>query len=150
MNIYIEFKKSKLRVRIGTEEIEVMIPSNFYSLVPNTESFYMFRDDEINRQLKDLIDRHRSQLVFLRKISYWFFRNTVFSLVDKEVQDLATTEQIYAYAELILDARVNWIVKKPETFNSTNLENIKKIKHTYINRGRIKGDELISKIEVRH
>lgn len=144
MTIYIEFKKSKLRVRIGPENVEIIVSSNFYSLIPSTESYYMFRDDETNARLKDLVDRHRNQLSLLGKIRYWFFRNSVFSLIDKEVQDLVTTEQIYAYATLILDARLNWIIKKPEMFDSTNLEDIEKIKHTYINRGRIKGNELIS------
>lgn len=150
MTIYIEFKKSKLRAMIGTEEIEIIVPLNFYSLVPRTESYYMFGDDETNVRLKDLVDRHRNRLGLFGKIRYWFFRNSVFSLVDKEAQDLATVEQIYAYATLILDARVIWIIKKPETFNSTNLKDIDKIKHTYINRGQIKAGGLISKINMKH
>ena len=144
MNIYVEFKKPKLRVRIGTEEIEVMVPSNFYSSIPGTESFYMFRDDETINRLKDLVERHRSQLGFFGKIRYWFFRNTVFSLVDKEVQGLATLAQIVSYTGLFLDARVDWVIKKPETFDSANLKDAEKIKHTHINRGRTKGNVVLS------
>lgn len=146
MNIYIEFKKSKLRVMIGTEQIEVAIPSNFYSPVPGTESFYMFREDETNNQLKDLVERHRSHLGFLGKIRYWFFRNSVFSLVDKEVQDLTTLVQIVSYTGLFLNARVDWVIKKPEAFDSTNLNDVEKVRQTYINRGRVKGDVVLSKM----
>lgn len=146
MKIYIEFKKAKLRALIEANEIEVAISPNFYMPIANTEPYYMFRDEKISNQLKDFIERHRSRLSVFRKMRHLFFRNTVYSLVDSEVQNYVTAEQIFAYAELVLDARVNWIIKKPENFDSTSLINIENIKHTYINRGKIKGDIVMSKI----
>src|SRR5690606_3806368 len=99
MKIYIQFKKLALRIRLKAEEIEVMVPSNFYSSIPGTESFYMFRDDETNNKIKSFIERHKNNLGFFGKIRYWFFRNTVFSLVDREIHDLVTILQLGGYCQ---------------------------------------------------
>jgi hypothetical protein len=84
MNIYTEFKLDRLRVKTQEEEIEIKIQKDFYSPIPGTESFEMFRDEGINKILKDFIDRHRNSLGSFAKINYWFFRNRVLVLVDKE------------------------------------------------------------------
>ena len=124
MNIYAEFKRDRLRIKTEDEEIEIKIQADFYTPIHGTESFEMFRDKETNEKLKDLIDRHRSSLGLLERINYWLFRNRVLVLVDKEVQKLATIGQLYSYGTLNLDGRIVSIIKKPDTFDSENLESI--------------------------
>jgi hypothetical protein len=147
MNIYAEFKRDRLRIKTGDEEIEIRISTDFYTPIPGTESFEMFRDKETNTKLKDFIDRQRNNLGLLEKVNYWFFRNRVLVLVDKEVQNLATIGQLYSYGTLNLDGRIVSIIKKPDTFDSDKLENIESIQTTSINRrGKIIGDVVISKL----
>jgi hypothetical protein len=147
MNIYAEFNRERLRIKTGDEEIEIEIQADFYTPILGTESFEMFRDKETNEKVKDFIDRHRSTLGLLEKINYWFFRNRVLVLVDKEVQKLATIGQLYSYGTLNLDGRIVSIIKKPDTFDSEKLENIESIQTTSINRrGKIIGDVVISKL----
>ena len=147
MNIYAEFNRDRLRVKMGGEEIEIKIQTDFYTPIPGTESFEMFRDNETNKKLKNFIDRQRSTLGPLEKVNYWFFRNRVLVLVDKEVQNLATIGQLYSYGTLNLDGRIVSIIKKPDTFDSDKLENIESIQATSINRrGKIIGDVVISKL----
>lgn len=106
----------------------------------------MFRDNETNKKLKDFIERQRSKLGPLEKVNYWFFRNRVLVLADKEVQNLATIGQLYSYGTLNLGGRIVSIIKKPDTFDSDKLENIESIQTTSINRrGKIIGDVVISK-----
>jgi len=147
MDIYAEFKRDRLRIKTGGEEIEIKIQADFYTPIPGTESFEMFRDKETNKRLKDFIDRHRSNWGLLKKVNYWLFRNRVLVLVDKEVQNLATIGQLYSYGTLNLDGRIVSIIKKPDTFDSDKLENIESIQTTSINRrGNIIGDVVISKL----
>lgn len=147
MDIYGEFTKDRLRFKIGTEEIEVLISDNFYLPITGTDSFYMFRDNDTIDKLKDFIERHRIILGLYRRFRYWFLRNRVFVIIDKDVQDLVTIGQIYAYLELYLDGRVISIIKKPEAFDSLQLQDIMKLRHMSINRqGKILGDVIISKL----
>jgi hypothetical protein len=148
MNIYTEFKLDRLRVKTQEEEIEIKIQKDFYSPIPGTESFEMFRDEGTNKILKDFIERHRNSLGSFAKVNYWFFRNRVLVLVDKDVQERATIGQLYAYGTIHLDGRIVSIIKKPDTFNSDRLENIESIRNTSINRqGKIIGDVMISKLD---
>lgn len=147
MDIYIEFNLNRLRVKTGDEEIEIKIHKDFYSTIPGTESFEMFRDEGTNKELTDFIGRHRNKLGLLARVNYWFFRNRVLVLVDKDVQERATIGQLYAYGTIHLDGRIVSIIKKPETFDSGRLENIELIDSTSINRrGKIIGDVVISKL----
>ena len=145
MNIYGEFQKAILRVKIGTEEIKIQVQPDFYTPIPGTESFYMFRDMDIISKLKDLVDRHRKNLGLYRKLRYFPLRNRALVVVDKETQDLVTIQQIYAYVTLFLDARVVYVIKKPDNFISDKLESIENIKDSSIN-GHFDGDTIISKL----
>lgn len=135
MNIYIEFKKDRLRVKIGDEQLEINVREDFYSSIPGTESFQMFRDQVTIEKLKDLVNRHREKLGFLKKIQYWFLRNRVLALVDPDVQRLATIGQLHTYATCYLDGRTIAVINKPFRFDSSDLGDIEKIKDAYINRG---------------
>lgn len=107
----------------------------------------MFRDEKTNKNIKDFIDRQRSKFGLLEKINYWFFRNRVFVLVDKQVQELTTIGQLCSFGTLNLDGRIVSINKKPYSFDSCKLENIESIRTTSINRrGKIIGDIVISKL----
>jgi formylmethanofuran dehydrogenase subunit C len=106
MDIYVEVKRDRLRVKTGDQEIEIKIRTDFYTPIAGTESFEMFRDEKTNEKLKDFIHRHRLKLGLFGKINYWFFRNRVLILVDNEVQQLATIGQLYAYGTIHLDGRV--------------------------------------------
>src|SRR5688500_2504516 len=119
MNIYIEFKRDCLRMKVGNDQIEIKVHSNFYSPIPGTESFYMFQDNKTINRLKELIKRQKNNLRLFTKLKYQLLRNRVLTLVDTEVQDMVTVEQIYSYATLFLDGRVIFVIKKPSTFDST-------------------------------
>jgi len=147
MNIYTEFKADKIRIKTGVEEIELNIRADFYSSIPRTESFEMFQDNETTRKIKDFIDRHRTKFGLLEKLNYWFLRNRVLVLVDKEVQNLATIGQLCSFGTIHLEGRIVSIIKKPDSFDSNNLQNIESIQTTSINRrGKIIGDVVISKL----
>jgi hypothetical protein len=147
MNIYIEFKRDRLRVKIGSEQLETIIQGDFYSSIPGTESSYMFRDKVTIEKLEDLVNRHREKLGFFKKIQYWSLHNRVLVLVDNEVQKLATIGQIFTYATCYLDGRIVAVINKPLTFDSSNLADVEKLKDTSINRGwKIKKDIIISEL----
>ncbi len=86
MNIYVEFKRDRLRLKTGEEEIEIKVRPDFYSPIPGTESFYMFHDNATNNRLKDFIGRQRSNLRLFDKVKYLFLRNRVLAVIDKKVQ----------------------------------------------------------------
>lgn len=147
MNIYTEFKADKIRIKTGDDEIEINIRADFYSAIPGTESFEMFRDDGTSKQIRDFINGHRNKKGLLERIRYWFFRNSVLVLVDKEAQNLATIGQLHSYATIYMDGRIVSIIKKPDSFDSNKLEDIESINKTSINkRGQTNADVVISKL----
>jgi len=146
MNIYGELKKNRIRLKINSEEIEIKIRSDFYSKIKGTETYHMFLDTITNNKIKDFVTRHRKKLGLYETFKYMFLRNRALVMVDRDVQEFMTIRHVHAYATLSLDARVVYVIRKPNNFADAKLETIESIKETYLNNGRINEDTPISKL----
>jgi hypothetical protein len=146
MNIYCELKKNRIRIKINAEEIEIKVRSDFYSKIKGTASYHMFLDTISNDKIKDFVTRHRKNLGLYNTFRYIFLRNRALVIVDRDVQELMTVRLVHAYATLSLDARVVYVIRKPNNFTDDKLETIESIKETYLNNGQINEDAPISKL----
>lgn len=146
MNIYGELKKNRIRLKINTEKIEIKVRSDFYSKIKGTESYHMFFDTITNNKIKDFVTKHRKNLGLYKTLTYMFLRNRALVMVDRDVQELMTIRLVHAYATLSLDARVVYVIRKPDNFADDKLETIESIKETYLNNGQINEDTPISKL----
>jgi hypothetical protein len=136
MNIYCEFRKERIRIKINGEEIAVMLRDDFY---PRK----MFKDTITNNKLEGFVYYHRKNLGLLDRIKYRFEKNRVLILVNKEIQEFVTIRQMYNYASLFLDGKHVYIIRKRDDFNSDKLEETEKITDEYINN-RYNDDTVIA------
>ena len=136
MNVYCEFRKERIRIKINGEEIAVMLRDDFY---PRK----MFKDTITNNKLEGFVYYHRKKLGLIDRIKYRFEKNRVLILINKEVQEFVTIRQMYNYASLFLDGKHVYIIRKREDFNSDKLEETEKITDEYINN-RYNDDTVIA------
>ena len=136
MNIYCEFRKERIRIKINGEEIAVMLRDDFY---PRK----MFKDTITNNKLEGFVRYHRKKLGLIDRIKYRFEENRVLILINKEIQEFVTIRQMYNYASLFLDGKHVYIIRKRDDFNSDKLEETEKITDEYIN-SRYNDDTVIS------
>jgi hypothetical protein len=136
MNIYCEFRKERIRIKINGEEIAVMLRDDFY---PRK----MFKDTITNNKLEGFVYYHRKNLGLLDRIKYRFEKNRVLILINKEIQEFVTIRQMYNYASLFLDGKHVYIIRKRDDFNSDKLEETEKITDEYINN-RYNDDTVIA------
>jgi hypothetical protein len=146
MNIYCELKRNRIKLKIGSEEIEIRIRPDFYSKINGTETYQMFRDKAANGKIRDLVSRHRKKLGLFETWKYLFLRNTAFAMVDEDVQEWMTIRLVHAYATLSLDARVVYVVKRPDHFIDGKLETIESLREANLDNGEMDGDVPISKL----
>lgn len=145
MKIYAELKLNGIFLQIDGERLEIRIKPEFYRKVKGTESYQMFLDKTINSKISGFINKQRNKLGFYQKLGYIFLRNTAFVLVDDDVQKLTTIRLLHAYATLSLDARVIYILRRPEDFPG-DLEAMEKMKEEFVNNGKYDQDRLMSKL----
>jgi len=138
MNIYCEFRKERIRIKINGEEIAVQLRDDFY---PRK----MFKDAMTNNKLEGFVFFHKSKLGFIEKIKYRFEKNRVLMLISPEIQDFVTIRQMYNYAALFLEGKSVYIIRKPADFDSHKLEDVERIREEYIN-SRYHDDTVISKL----
>ncbi|HEY5916028.1 MAG TPA: hypothetical protein VIU13_01440 [Chryseolinea sp.] len=136
MNVYCEFRKERIRIKINGEEIAVMLRDDFY---PRK----MFKDTITNNKLEGFVYYHRKKLGLIDRIKYRFEKNRVLILINKEVQEFVTIRQMYNYASLFLDGKHVYIIRKRDDFNSDKLEETEKITDEYINN-RYNDDTVIA------
>jgi hypothetical protein len=138
MNIYCEFLKEKIRIKINGEEIAVQLRDDFY---PRK----MFKDGITNNKLEGFVVYRKKSLGIIDRLKYRFVKNRVLILISKDIQELVTIRQIYNYASLILDAKFVYIIRKIDTINSEKLEELEKVSNDYIN-GRYHDDTIIASL----
>src|SRR5690349_1060154 len=120
MNIYCEFNKGRIRIKINGDEIAVQLREDFY---PRK----MFKDAITNNKLEGFVYHHRKNLGLIERLKYRFEKNRVLILITREIQELVTIRQIYNYASLILIGKYVFIIRKKDDFNSEKLEELEKI-----------------------
>lgn len=138
MNIYCEFKKERIRIKINGEEIAVQLRDDFY---PRK----MFKDAITNNKLEGFVYYHRKKLGIIDRLKYRFEKNRVLILVDQEIQEFVTIRQMYNYASLFLEGKYVFVIRKKDDFNSDKLEELEKISDQYIN-SRYHDDTIIASL----
>lgn len=136
MNIYCEFKKEKIRIKIGRDEIAVQLRDDFY---PRK----MFKDAITNNKLEGFVIIHKKALGLIERLKYRFQKNRVLILIHQEIQKFVTIRQIYNYASLFLEGKNVYIIRQKGDFNCDNLEELEKISDQYIN-SRYHDDTIIA------
>jgi len=136
MNIYCEFRKERIRIKINGDEIAIQLRDDFY---PRK----MFKDAMTNNKLEGFVFFHKKELGLFERLKYRFEKNRVLILVNQEIQDYVTIRQIYNYASLFLEGKYVFIIRQKGDFNCDKLEELEKISGEYIN-SRYNDDTIIS------
>lgn len=136
MNIYCEFTKERIRIKIDGDEIAVQLRDDFY---PRK----MFKDAITNNKLEGFVFVHKKALGIFDRLKYRFEKNRVLILVHQEIQKFVTIRQIYNYASLFLEGKHVYIIRQKRNFNCDKLEELEKISHEYIN-SRYHDDTIIA------
>jgi hypothetical protein len=136
MNIYCEFKKEKIRIKIDGDEIAVQLRDDFY---PRK----MFKDAITNNKLEGFVFIHKKALGIIDRLKYRFEKNRVLILVHQEIQTFVTIRQIYNYASLFLEGKYVYIIRQTRNYNCDRLEELEKISNEYIN-SRFHDDTIIA------
>ncbi len=136
MNIYCEFRRARIRIKINGDEIAVMLRDDFY---PRK----MFKDTITNNKLEGFVYYHRKNLGLIDRLKYRFKKNRVLMLINREIQEFVTIRQMYNYASLFLGGKHVYIIRKRDDFNSDKLEELENISNEYIN-SRYNDDTVIA------
>ena len=136
MNIYCEFRKERIRIKINGDEIAIQLRDDFY---PRK----MFKDAITNNKLEGFVYYHKKSLGFIERLKYRFEKNRVLILINHEIQEFVTIRQIYNYATLFLEGKYVFVIRQKNEFNSEKLEELEKISDEYIN-SRYNDDTIIS------
>lgn len=126
MNIYCEFKKDRIRIKISGDEIAIQLRDDFY---PRK----MFKDAITNNKLEGFVYFHKKNLGLIERLKYRFEKNRVLILVSREIQEFVTIRQIYNYASLFLEGKHVFIIRQKGDFNCEKLEQLEKVSDEYIN-----------------
>ena len=136
MNIYCEFRKERIRIKINGDEIAIQLRDDFY---PRK----MFKDAMTNNKLEGFVYFHRKSLGLFKRLKYRFEKNRVLILINHEIQELVTIRQIYNYVTLFLEGKYVYILRQKNGFNCDKLEELEKISDEYIN-SRYNDDTIIA------
>lgn len=136
MNIYCEFRKERIRIKINGDEIAIQLRDDFY---PRK----MFKDAITNNKLEGFVYYHRKKLGLIERLKYRFEKNRVLVHISQEIQEFVTIRQIYNYATLFLEGKYVFVLRQKNTFDSAKLEELEKISEEYIN-GRYHDDTIIA------
>ncbi len=138
MNIFCEFQLDRIRVKIHGDEIAFQVNPDFYKNK-------MFRDSLTSTRIRGYVQFNKGDLTFFERIVYLFRHNRVYILVNKEVQEFVTMRQIHDYATKFMDGRAVFVIPKPDSFDSTVLEDARKIRTEYIHSRH--GDTAVSHLK---
>jgi hypothetical protein len=136
MNIYCEFRKDRIRIKINGDEIAIQLRDDFY---PRK----MFKDAITNNKMEGFVYFHRKNLGIIDRLKYRFEKNRVLILISREIQEFVTIRQIYNYASLFLEGKYVYVIRDKPGFNTTKLEELEKISDEYIN-SRYHDDTIIA------
>ena len=138
MNIYCELLLDKIRIKIDGEELAFQVTNGFYDNK-------MSKDFMVGTRIKGYVYYHKTGLSLLEKLQNSISGNKVYALVDQDVQERVTMRNIHDFASRFLDARPVFIIPKPSSFDSTQLENMTKIRTEYID-ARQHGDAAMASV----
>lgn len=144
MKIYSIFKIDSIEIKIDNCELTIDLPEDFYKPTSDAETFNMFRDESVNNKLDKFISLNKSRLSIFNRLKYQFLVNRTVVMADSTIEAIVTIGQLFDYAELKMESRVTYILKKPKEFNLQTLEDLEKIKKYHLN-GRFDSKTLISK-----
>ena len=136
MNIYCEFRKDRIRIKINGDEIAIQLRDDFY---PRK----MFKDAITNNKLEGFVYFHRKKLGIIDRLKYRFEKNRVLILISREIQEFVTIRQIYNYASLFLEGKYVYVIRHKDDLNTTKLEELEKVSDEYIN-SRYHDDTIIA------
>lgn len=139
MNVYCELLLDRIRLKIDGEELAFLVNPGFYS-------HRMLVLTGISSRIRGFVLYHQSDMNILQKIRQRFVKNKVFVLVNQDVQQYVTLQHIHEFAKRFLDGGGMYIIPKPNTFDSTNLENIEAIRSEYI-KGNSNRDTVMSQLQ---
>ena len=139
MNVYCELLLDRIRLKIDGEELSFQVNSGFYA-------HRMLVITGISSRIKGFVRYHQSDMNVLQKIRQRIVKNKVFVLVNQDVQQYVTLKHIHEFATRFLDGGGMFIIPKPPNFDSTNLENVEKIRSEYI-RGGQNRDTVLSQLQ---
>jgi hypothetical protein len=138
MNVYCELLLDRIRVKIDGEELAFQVTPGYYAHRMNVLT-------GISSRIRGFVKYHQSDLNFFQKIKQHIGKNKVFVLVNQEVQQQVTLKQIHEFAARFMDGGTMFIIPKPTTFDSADLESIESISSEYI-RGNQNRDTVLSQL----
>ena len=139
MNVYCELLTDRIRIKIDGEELAFQVTQGFYSHRMNVLT-------GISSRIRGYVKYHQSDMNFFEKIRHWIGKNKVFVLVNQDVQQLVTLKQIHEFAARFMDGGSMYIIPKPTSFDSTNLESVQEIRSEYI-KGNQNRDTVLSQLQ---
>lgn len=125
MTIYCEFLIDRIRIKIDGEEISFQVNNTFYA-------HRMMVHAGISSRIRGFVLYHQSDMNLFERVRHRIVKNKVYILVNQEVQQVVTLRQIHEFATRFLEGGTMFIIPKPSTFDSTELEHIEKIGTEYI------------------
>jgi len=138
MNIYCEFLAERIRIKINGDDVAFQIAPDFYSNI-------ILKNAAVGERIKGYVDYNKHEHNFFQTLLYPFTLNKVYILVSQDIQDILTVRMIHDFAAKFMEAKVVYIIPKPSSFDSTNLEDVHNIRTEYIN-SRNHGDTAIAKL----
>lgn len=138
MKIYCELLLDRIRLKIDGEEISFQVGPGFYSN-------RMLAESGMSSRILGYVIYHQSDFNFFQKIRQRIEKNKVYILVNHDVQEYVTLRIIHEFASRFLDGGNMYIIPKPVTFNSTELEEIESIRTEYIKENQNR-DTVISQL----
>jgi len=147
-NTYTIFKKNHLEIELCNEEISIPIPENFYSPIPDTESYRMFKEELIITRIKEFIKRQKGNLTFIERIKHRLLLNDVILLIGKDIENTVSLRQLYDFTVLFFNCLNVSILKYPKQLKLMELKELENIKHYSINNGKFPDNIPVSKIRM--
>jgi len=125
MNIYCELLLDRIRIKIDGDETAFQVTPGFYA-------HRMMVLTGISSRIRGYVLYHQSDMNFLERLIHRITKNKVFILVNQDVQQSVTLRQVHEFAARFLGGGSMYIIPKPTTFDSTELESIESIRMEYI------------------
>jgi hypothetical protein len=117
MKVYCELSLDQIRLKVNGDELDFNANENFY------RNHFLSRSAISRAILWHLRTNERSMNV-LERIKQRIGRNDVYILVSEELQQLITLDKINRFGIHMMNGRAVYIIPKPSTFNSSQLETI--------------------------
>ncbi|HTF19941.1 MAG TPA: hypothetical protein VK658_17835 [Chryseolinea sp.] len=138
MNIYCELLLDRVRLKIDGDELAFQVTAGYYAN-------RMLVVSGISSRIRGYVRYHESDMNVFQRIKHRITKNKVFILVNQEVQQYVTLRQIHEFAARFLGGGSMYIIPKPTTFDSTELESIDTIRTEYI-KGSQNRDTVMSQL----